>query len=179
MKDRWLSLKLIAMTAGMFAFSFSLVPLYDVFCELTGFGGRTNTAPVAVSEQADESRLITIQFTTTVNEYAPYDFEPSVTSMQVQPGKLYDAEFIAANLTDEMRVGQAIPSVYPSKAGAHLKKTECFCFNNQPFEAGESKAMPLRFMIDRELPEYIDTITLSYTFFNIDAFAGIATDASR
>lgn len=167
------------MTAGMFAFSFSLVPLYDVFCELTGFGGRTNTAPVAVSEQADETRSITVQFTTTVNEYAPYAFEPSVTSMQVTPGKLYDATFIAANLTDEMRIGQAIPSVYPNKAAVHLKKTECFCFNNQPFEGGESKEMPLRFMVDRDLPSYIDTITLSYTFFNIDASAGNTADTSR
>lgn len=174
MGDRWLSLKLLAGAAGMFAFAFSLVPLYDVFCELTGFGGRTNEAPLALVEQAGEQRMVTIQFTTTVNEYAPYAFEPEVNSMQIEVGKIYDANFIARNLTDSNRIAQAIPSVYPNLAGAHLKKTECFCFNNQPFGAQETKNMPLRFMIDRDLPGYIDTITLEYTFFNIDATAGVS-----
>ncbi|MEM7612768.1 MAG: cytochrome c oxidase assembly protein [Pseudomonadota bacterium] len=169
--DRWLSLKLVVLSVGAFAFAFSLVPLYDVFCDLTGFGGRTNEAPVMVTEQVDESRTVTIQFTTTVNESAPYAFHSEVRSIQVQPGKLYDANFIASNLTDGARVGQAIPSVYPNKAAAFLRKTECFCFNNQPFDGGETKEMPVRFLVDRSLPDYIDTITLSYTFYNIEATA--------
>ncbi|MEM6809467.1 MAG: cytochrome c oxidase assembly protein [Pseudomonadota bacterium] len=172
--DRWLSLKLVAMTAAMFGFAFSLVPLYDAFCELTGFGGRTNTAPVALIE-TDTGRMVTVQFTTTVNEYAPYAFQPSVSSMEVEVGKVYDATFIAENLTSKNRVGQAIPSVVPNRAGEFFRKTECFCFNNQPFEGGETKEMPLVFMVDRGLPEYIDTITLSYTFFNIESAANSGT----
>ena len=172
--DRWLPLKLIGMSAGMFAFAYSLVPLYDVFCELTGFGGRTNETPVVLTEEAGETRIVTVQFTTTVNEYAPYTFEPNVKSMDIEVGKIYDAVFTAENLTDKPRVAQAIPSVYPNKAGVHLKKTECFCFNNQPFEGLEAKEMPVRFMIDRDLPSYIDTITLEYTFFNMDATASVS-----
>lgn len=171
-EDRWLPLKLLSMSAGTFAFAFFVMPpLYDAFCEITGVGGRTNEAPLALTEQQGEQRTVTVQFTTSVNEYAPYSFEAAVTSMQVEVGKIYDANFIATNLTDQPRVAQAIPSVYPNKAGAHLKKTECFCFNNQPFDGLEAKEMPLRFMIDRDLPIYIDTITLDYTFFNMDATA--------
>ena len=173
-RDRWLPLKLVGMTVGMFAFAFSLVPLYDAFCELTGFGGRTNTAPVAVTESST-GRTVTVQFTTTVNELAPYDFEPVVTSMEVEVGKVYDATFIARNLTQAARVGQAIPSVVPNRAGEFFRKTECFCFNNQPFEGGETKEMPLVFMVDSGLPDYIDTITLSYTFFNIESAAASGT----
>ena len=172
--DRWLPLKLVALAAGTFAFAFALVPLYDAFCELTGFGGRTNTAPVAVTE-AETGRTVTVQFTTTVNELAPYDFEPAVSSMQIEVGKVYDATFIARNLTGQARVGQAIPSVVPNRAGAFFRKTECFCFDNQPFDGGETKEMPLVFMVDRGLPDYIDTITLSYTFFNIDSAAASGT----
>ena len=172
--DRWLPLKLVAMTAAMFGFAFSLIPLYDAFCEITGFGGRTNTAPVAVTE-TDSGRMVTVQFTTTVNELAPYAFKPSVQSMEVEVGKVYDATFIAENLTSAGRVGQAIPSVVPNRAGEFFRKTECFCFNNQPFEGGETKEMPLVCMVDRGLPEYIDTITLSYTFFNIESAANSGT----
>ncbi|MEL6868490.1 MAG: cytochrome c oxidase assembly protein [Pseudomonadota bacterium] len=171
MHDRWLPAKLLAMAIVGFGFSYTFPPMYDAFCDLTGFGGRTNEAPLQLVESVDESRTITIQFTTTVNESAPYAFQPAVRSMQIQPGKVYDANFIAQNLTGQTRVAQAIPSVSPSKAATYLKKTECFCFNNQPFEGDETKQMPLRFMIDRDLPDYIDTITLAYTFFNIDSAA--------
>ena len=172
--DRWLPLKLVALAAGTFGFAFALVPLYDAFCEITGFGGRTNTAPVAVTE-TDTGRVVTVQFTTTVNELAPYAFKPSVRTMEVEVGKVYDATFIAQNLTSRARVGQAIPSVVPNRAGEFFRKTECFCFNNQPFEGGETKEMPLVFMVDRSLPDYIDTITLSYTFFNIESAAASGT----
>ena len=171
MADRWLPLKLVAMAAGSFAFAFSLVPLYDVFCEITGLGGRVTQTTTALEEQADTTRTVRIEFTTTVNESAPYRFESSVASMDIVPGRIYDATFIAQNLTDDARVAQAIPSVYPGKATNYLRKTECFCFNNQPFTAGEEKTMPVRFMIDPDLPGYIDTITLAYTFFNIERTA--------
>lgn len=171
MADRWLFAKLAAMAVAAFGIPFALVPLYDAFCELTGWGGRTNETPVALVESIDESRTITIQFTTTVNQQAPYEFESEVRSMQITPGKIYDATFIASNLSSAAGTAQAIPSVYPIRAAEHLKKTECFCFNNQPFEGGERKEMPVRFMVDRDLPEYIDTITLAYTFFDIESTA--------
>lgn len=157
--------QLALLTVGMFGFGFALVPLYDVFCEITGLGGKTNAEAALVVEAPDESRTITIEFVTTVNEYAPWEFAPTVRKLEVHPGKLYTTTFLATNLTDQARVGQAVPSVTPLKAAVHFKKTECFCFTAQAFEGAESKQMPVQFMVARELPEYVDTITLSYTFF--------------
>ncbi len=164
--NRSLALRLTALAAGMFAFGFALVPLYDVFCEITGFGGRTNEAPVAVAEHRDESREIRLEFMTTVNEYAPFEFRSSVRSMQINPGGLYEATFFAKNLSGSAKVAQAVPSVAPSQAGGHFKKLDCFCFETQEFAAGEERELPVRFIVDSDLPDYVDTITLSYTFFD-------------
>lgn len=164
--NRSLALRLTGLALAMFAFGFALVPLYDVFCELTGFGGRTNTAPVLADERPDASREIRLEFVTTVNEYAPFEFASSVESMTVHPGGMYEATFVARNLTSRPMTAQAVPSVAPSQAGAHFKKLDCFCFTAQEFAANEEKEMPVRFIVDSELPPYVDTITLSYTFFD-------------
>lgn len=169
--DRKLIAQLLLLTAGTFAFGFALVPLYDVFCEITGLGGKTNATAANVVEAPDESREITIEFVTTVNEYAPWTFKPAVSKMTVMPGKLYNATFFATNLTDGSLVAQAVPSVAPMQAAVHFKKTECFCFTAQLFEATESKEMPVQFMVSRDLPEHVDTITLSYTLFRNDTVA--------
>jgi cytochrome c oxidase assembly protein subunit 11 len=86
--------------------------------------------------------------------------------MTVTPGKMYFATFTAKNLTDEDRVAQAVPSVSPVSAAEHFKKIECFCFNNQEFLANEERAMPLQFIVDPDVPDYVDTISLQYTFFD-------------
>ncbi|MGI9261823.1 MAG: cytochrome c oxidase assembly protein [Woeseiaceae bacterium] len=164
---RSLALRLLALAVGMFAFGFLLVPLYDVFCEITGFGGRTNeTAATNVVAVADTSREIQLEFVTTVNQYAPWEFAAASAGMTIHPGGMYEAEFIATNLTNQHKIAQAVPSVAPLQAASYFKKLECFCFSNQAFEPGERKSMPVRFVIDSDLPEYIDTITLSYTFFD-------------
>lgn len=164
--NRSLALRLTGLALAMFAFGFALVPLYDVFCELTGFGGRTNDAPVVAEERPDASREIRLEFVTTVNEYAPFEFASSVESMTVHPGGLYEATFVARNLTSRAITAQAVPSVAPSQAGSHFKKLDCFCFTAQEFAANEQKEMPVRFIVDSDLPPYVDTITLSYTFFD-------------
>ena len=166
--------QLLLVVAGSFAFGFALVPLYDVFCDITGFGGRTNSTAVAAIEAPDESREIRIEFTTTVNEYAPFDFTADVDSMTVVPGKMYYATFTARNLRTSGIVAQAVPSVVPVAASEHFEKIECFCFNNQSFAAGEERAMPLQFIVDPDVPEYVDTITLQYTFFDTTRFASTA-----
>ena len=164
---RSLTLRLLALAVGMFGFGFLLVPLYDVFCEITGFGGRTNeTAASNIVAVADTSREIQLEFVTTVNQYAPWEFAAESAGMTVHPGGMYEAHFIATNLTDQHKVAQAVPSVAPLQAASHFKKLECFCFSNQAFEPGEEKRMPVRFVIDSDLPEYVDTITLSYTLFD-------------
>lgn len=163
--------QLLLLVAGMFAFGFLLVPLYDVFCDITGFGGRTNDTAATVVEAPDLSREIRIEFVTTTNEYAQFEFTPDIESMTVNPGKMYFATFTAKNLTNDDTVAQAVPSVAPMAAAEHFTKIECFCFNNQAFTAAESKAMPLQFIVDPDLPDYLDTITLQYTFFDIAAVA--------
>jgi cytochrome c oxidase assembly protein subunit 11 len=163
--------RLLILTVAMFGFGFALVPLYDVFCEITGFGGRTNTESVAVEEAPDLSREIRVEFITTVNSYAPFEFGADVNSMTVHPGKMYFATFTAKNMTDDDKIAQALPSVAPVAAAEHFVKIECFCFNSQEFTANEEKAMPLQFIVDPDLPDYVDTITLQYTFFDTASVA--------
>ncbi|MDH3820576.1 MAG: cytochrome c oxidase assembly protein [Gammaproteobacteria bacterium] len=162
---------LLIMTVAMFGFGFALVPLYDVFCQITGFGGRTNTEAVAAEEAPDLSREIRVEFVTTVNSYAPFEFGADLDSMTVHPGKMYFATFTAKNMTDDDKIAQAVPSVAPVAAAEHFVKIECFCFNSQEFAANEEKAMPLQFIVDPDLPEYVDTITLQYTFFDTASVA--------
>ena len=163
--------RLLILAAAMFGFGFALVPLYDVFCEITGFGGRTNTESVAVEEAPDLSREVRVEFVTTVNSYAPFEFAADLSSMIVHPGKMYFATFTAKNMTDNDKVAHAVPSVAPVAAAEHFVKIECFCFNSQEFGGQEEKAMPLQFIVDPDLPEYVDTITLQYTFFDTASVA--------
>ena len=158
---------LAALTLAMFAFGFALVPLYDVFCTITGLNGKTGRVDAAaLDEQVDHSREITVQFVTSVNSGLPWEFTAQSRQMTVHPGAVYEAFFTARNLARATTVGQAVPSVSPNTAAAHFNKTECFCFTRQSFAAGESKLMPVRFVIARNLPEHVRTITLSYTFFD-------------
>jgi cytochrome c oxidase assembly protein subunit 11 len=159
--------RLILLAVAMFGFGFLLVPIYDAFCEITGLGGKTNSvAATDIVTSVDETREINLEFVTTVNQYAPWEFHSQVKKMTVHPGGMYEAIFIARNLTNEAKVAQAVPSVAPQQAAKHFRKLECFCFTSQEFAPGEEKEMPVRFIIDSELPDYIDTITLSYTFFD-------------
>lgn len=164
--ERMLIFKLAAIACAMFAFGYLMVPVYDVFCDITGLGGKTSaTAAVIDQGKPDDDRLITVEFVANVNQYAPWEFHPTVASMEVHPGKLYDATYYARNLTEGPLTGQAVPSVAPGQAAKYFRKTECFCFTSQEFAAGEAKNMPLRFLVDPDLPDYIDRLTLSYTFF--------------
>ena len=164
--NRSLTLRLLALVVVMFGFGFLLVPLYDVFCEITGFGGRTNTTPAVYTEAPDTSRTVRIEFVTTVNEYAPWEFASDLPSMEVHPGRMYAATFTARNLTGSDKIGQAVPSVAPIAASEHFRKIECFCFDSQEFKANEQRALPLQFIVDPDLPAYVDTITLQYTYFD-------------
>lgn len=167
------TLRLSAMTAGMFAFGFALMPLYGLVCDLTGFSGSTSMLvnPADVREQPDASRLVTVEFITTVNGGRPWTFTAETQRLQVHPGQLYTVNFIARNDRDQPVVAQATPNILPRTATKYLKKTECFCFRQQPFAAGEEKHMPMRFMLDPELPADVDTVTLSYTFFDAPEIA--------
>ncbi len=160
--------KLIGVVIGMFAFGFALVPLYDVFCEITGANGKTAGQYVSSSGDAvDQNREITIQFLTNNNAGMPWEFRPTVRTLKVHPGELNSTEFFARNISGKTMTAQAVPSVTPFYAAEYLHKTECFCFEQQQLARGEGLDMPLRFIIDANIPAEIKTLTLSYTLFDI------------
>jgi cytochrome c oxidase assembly protein subunit 11 len=161
-----LTIKLLVVAVAMFGFGYLLVPIYNVFCEITGLNGKTSGQAIAdVVERPDFDRMITIEFVGTVNQNAPWEFEPTVETMRVHPGKLYETRFVARNLSAEPLTAHAVPSVSPGRAAQYFQKTECFCFTEQKFDVAEEKDMPVRFILDPEMPGYIDTVSLSYTFF--------------
>ena len=163
-----LSAKLSAVVVGMFVFAIWIMPpIYDVFCEITGLNGKTGERYTAVEAGVDNSREITVQFLATNNESMPWEFRPHVRSMKVHPGQEVEVNFFARNPTSNDMVAQAVPSLVPFKAAEYFHKTECFCFNRQPLIAGASADLPLRFIVDRDVPKQVHTITLSYTIFDI------------
>jgi cytochrome c oxidase assembly protein subunit 11 len=165
MRHRELTIKLAAMAAGMFFFGFALVPLYDVFCDLTGFGGRTAATAADVEEKVDAARTVRVEFVASLGPTAPFEFRPNVSSMEVHPGQIVATSFHARNLTARHATAQAVPSIAPGLAAQHFKKIECFCFTEQVFGPGEGREMDVRFLIDPSLPAHFDTVTLSYTFY--------------
>lgn len=156
-----------AAALAMFGFGYALVPIYDVFCEITGLNGKTGelSAERAGRLAVDEDRLITVEFDTNVNSRLNWEFRPAVRRMDVHPGRVYEAIFHVSSRESFDTVGRAVPSVAPAKGSLYFDKTECFCFSEQPLKAGESRPMPVRFVIDPGLPDNVDTLTLSYTFF--------------
>lgn len=163
--------KLGAVAVAMFAFVFVvMVPLYNVLCDALGINGKTSSeAYTSVVAQIDESRSIKVQFVATNNDGMPWAFSPDVTEMVVHPGAANDTVFFAANPTTDSMIAQAIPSVSPSRAAEYFHKTECFCFEQQPLDGNSEAEMPLQFIVDQDLPADIQTITLSYTLFDVTA----------
>jgi cytochrome c oxidase assembly protein subunit 11 len=162
-----LLLKLLAFAAGAFAFGYALVPLYDVLCDVTGFGNEKRLAQRSTfAAKPDSSRTITVEFLAELPSNGNWAFRPVLGSMQIHPGQLYTADFIAKNLTGRDTVAQAVPSMAPTKVAPYFHKTECFCFTPQSFKRGEERALPVRFVVDPAIPADIDRITLAYTFYD-------------
>lgn len=164
---RWLFLLVI----GMFGFGFAMVPLYDLLCSVTGLNGSTTgriQEEQALTRRVDFSRTITVEFDATNNADLPWEFHPMKKKIAVHPGEISEVSYFVRNNSDRAIIAQAIPGVTPWQATEHFNKTECFCFSKQKLEPGESREMPLRFVIDPDLPEGFNTITLSYTFMDTD-----------
>jgi cytochrome c oxidase assembly protein subunit 11 len=177
-ENQRLTLKLLGIAAGAFAFAFALVPLYDVLCEVTGFGNQKDLREASVViEKPDPSRTITVDFLAELPSVGSWTFAPVKRSMTVQPGRLYEIDFVAHNLTGRATVGQAIPNIAPGKATAYFRKTECFCFVPQKFAANEQRAMPVRFIVDPALPKHLDRITLSYVLYDNSTRVGGSSGA--
>ena len=153
----------------MFGFGYLMAPLYSVFCKAVGLNGTTGeiSAAEARQEKADLNRVITVQFDANVNGELSWAFRPATKQIAVRPGEINEALFYAENLTDRPITAQAIPSVAPYPASIYFKKTECFCFTAQTLAPHEKKQMPVRFIIDPDLPKTYQLMTLSYTFFHL------------
>jgi len=170
--------KIALVSAGSFVFAFSLVPLYNAACEKV-FGIKLEKGAAGAEQLAgvkpDDKRTVRIQFDGTVNSKLAWDFKPVASSMDVHPGRQYEAMFVARNKSGEDIVGNAAPSIAPNQASGYFTKTECFCFTEQRLAAGEQRLMPVRFIVNPSLPGDVGTITLSYTFYrNDEATAALA-----
>ena len=164
--------KLAVVTAGMFGFGYAMVPLYKAICAITGINilalGERNLpgqSKVAANTQVDLSRTITGEFD--ANARGPWKFKPQKTSVQAHPGELMTVVYEFQNTQNRRMSAQAIPSYAPHQAAAHFNKLECFCFNQYTLDPGEKKQWPVVFVIDGKLSKDVNTITLSYTFFEV------------
>ncbi len=154
-----------------FLLCFSIVPLYRIACERV-FGIKLDRTALdageAAAQTADMDRLVTVQFVANVNSGLAWQFSPDVVEVRVHPGVPTEASFTASNRSSVAIVGNAVPSVAPAVNSKYFNKTECFCFTEQRLEPGETRAMPLRFIVDPALPRDVQTLTLSYTFYRND-----------
>ena len=157
----------LAVGVLMFGFGFALVPIYDVICEVAGINGKTSSQAYEGDAVVDESREVRVIFMSVNGGAMPWRFRPETTEMVVNPGQVYETAYLAENLTGRDLVAQAVPSVSPGYAASHMNKIECFCFEQQPLAGGEDTRMPLRFMVDPDLPASVKAITLNYTLFDI------------
>lgn len=171
-ENRRLLLKLVVISCAMFGFGFALVPLYEKICQVTGF--RNILKPdhqLARNTQVDQSRSVTVEFDSNTHRLA-WDFKPLERSLDTHPGQMQQVVYEIRNNSNRPITGQAIPSYSPMLAAQHFRKIECFCFAQQTLAPGESRKMPIVFVVDPALPRNVGTITLSFTFFEVDAGGG-------
>jgi cytochrome c oxidase assembly protein subunit 11 len=180
-KNKALVKRLLLISVAMFGFGFALVPLYSLMCDAFGINGRFldiesgkytaadgRVAGKKLAARKDTSRYVTVLFLTSLNQNLQWEFRPLTRKVKVHPGEITTVKFYARNGTGRKVVAQAIPSLTPGQAVKYFTKMECFCFTQQTFEPGEAREMPLQFVVDPDLPKYINTITLAYTFFDTE-----------
>ena len=168
-ENRRLSRRLAVVAVGMFGFGFALVPFYNQICAALGINSLQQ--PDVVNTQIDESRTITIEFDSNAHDL-PWRFKPLVSHLDVHPGELATVEYEVVNVRQAPVTGQAVPSYGPQFAGEYFKKIDCFCFTQQTLAAGETRRMPVTFVVDPKLPRSVRSIALSYTFFEVAGRGG-------
>lgn len=153
---------------GMSAFAFLLVPLYNVFCDVTGLNGKVDLSVASPNNiQIDFTRKVVVEFVVSQNLQMPWDFRPKHHTIVVHPGELATTAYFAKNRSDHSMYAQAIPSITPAIARKYFKKVECFCFSKQKLGPGETAYLGLRFYLDPAIPKDISRVTLAYTIFDI------------
>jgi cytochrome c oxidase assembly protein subunit 11 len=159
--------KLLVVAVLMFGFGYAMVPFYRAICDALGLNSVAK-ADVVANTQVDTARLLTIEFDTNLRNNLPWTFAAVEKSVRVHPGALTQVIFEVRNSSDRAVTGQAIPSFGPQLAGRYFKKLDCFCFTQQTLAPGEVRRMPVAFVIEPGLPEDVNTVTLSYTFFEVE-----------
>jgi len=172
--NRRLLKKLLVIAVMMFGFGFALVPFYEKICEVTGIRNVFQPDEAATNTQIDSSRLVSVEFDSNTRRL-PWTFKPLQSSVSVHPGELTQVVYEVRNTLDRPVTGQAVPSFGPQQAALYLRKMECFCFQQQTLAPGEVRRMPVVFVIDPKLPPELNTITLSYTFFEVEGARGGAS----
>ena len=166
--NRNLMRRLLVVVAVMFGFGFALVPFYEKICEVTGIRNVFQPDAVAAQNtQVDPTRNISVEFDANTQRL-PWTFKPLQASVSVHPGEVTQVLYEVSNALDRPVTGQAVPSYGPQQAALYFKKMECFCFQQQTLGPGEVRKMPVVFVIDSKLPREINTVTLSYTFFEVN-----------
>ena len=164
--NRALLRKFAAVAIIMFAFGYLLVPFYEQICKATGL--RNIDAPDEIKNtQIDATRTVRLELDANVHKL-PWQFRPDTPIVDVHPGQLMNLLYEVENTSDRSMTGQAVPSYGPALAGEYFKKLECFCFTKQSFGPHEKRRMPVVFVVDPKLPKDVTTITLSYTFFEVE-----------
>lgn len=168
--NRRLAVTLGIVTVAMFGFGYALAPMYDLMCQAFGFNGKTGRtdAQAVAAQPVDTSRTVTVEFTGLATTGLPWEFRPLTKKLEVHPGEVKEVKYFVRNTTNETITGQAVPSVAPGLTAGHFKKIECFCFSQQTLKPGEVREMPVRFVVEPGLDPKVQTVTLSYTFFNTD-----------
>ena len=162
--------KLLVVAVAMFGFGYAMVPFYRAICDALGLNSVVKADAVA-NTQVDASRFVTIEFDTNLRSNLPWRFTAVEKSVRIHPGALTQVTFEVRNQSDRPVTGQAIPSFGPQVAGRYFKKLDCFCFTQQTLAPGEVRRMPVAFVIERDLPQDVNTVTLSYTFFEVEGKA--------
>jgi cytochrome c oxidase assembly protein subunit 11 len=170
--NRQLMKKLLVVTAVMFGFAFALVPFYEKICEITGIRDVFRPdALAAQNTQVDPTRVVSIEFDANIQRL-PWTFKALQSNVSVHPGEVTQVVYEVRNTLDRPVTGQAVPSYGPQQAALFFKKIECFCFQQQTLGPGEVRKMPVVFVVDPKLPAEVNTITLSYTFFEVNGTRG-------
>ena len=158
--------KLCVVVVVMFGFGFLMIPFYNKICEVTGLRD-IDVPDRLINTQIDSSRSVRLEFDANLNKL-PWRFRPLTPIASVHPGELTQVVYEVENTTDRPMTGQAVPSYGPQLAANYFKKLECFCFTKQSFAPHEKRQMPVVFVVDPGLPRDVATITLSYTFFEVE-----------
>jgi len=167
--NRVLLMKLGVVVVAMFGFGYALVPFYEKICEVTGLRD-IDKADAVVNTQVDMTRFVRIEFDTNLHDM-PWKFRALEATTDIHPGAVTQVVFEVVNTSDQPVTGQAIPSYGPRNAAQYFRKLDCFCFSKQTLAAGEKRDMPVVFVVDPKLPKDLSTITLSYTFFEVEGNA--------